>query len=211
MLSLQDLFDTLFKAYGNQYWWPAETYDETIIGAILTQNTAWTNVEKAIINLKNNNIITLNDVVNCSQNYLASLIKPTGYFNIKASRLKNVALHLHNYNFKNRLLNENREFLLNIKGIGPETADSILLYAMEYPVFVVDSYTQRLITRLGFELSDYKYHTIQRFFMRNIDNKVEIFNEYHALIVNHCKVYCKAKPDCKNCFINNECSFSEEI
>ncbi|MCK9329180.1 MAG: endonuclease III domain-containing protein [Candidatus Cloacimonetes bacterium] len=205
MSKYQKLFDKLFNQYGKQDWWPADNYDEIIIGAILTQNTAWTNVEKAIRNLKTANKCDLKSLSNTTENTIAGLIKPSGYFNVKAKRLKTTAKSLVNYNYQEYDIDENRNYLLNIKGIGPETADSILLYAMELPVFVVDSYTIRLLKRIGIQLKDYKYHTIQSDIMKKLSRDVNLFNEYHALIVNHCKFVCKAKPDCINCFLNEYC------
>ncbi len=209
MLNYQKLYDLLFNEYGNQYWWPADTFDEIIIGAVLTQNTAWTNVEKAIYNLKKADVCALQAITNTSESKIAQLIKPSGYFNIKAKRLKTVAQSILNYNFQEKDIEENREYLLNIKGVGPETADSILLYAMQLPVFVVDTYTIRLFKRLGFSLKDFKYHTLQSDIMIKMKRDVNVFNEYHALIVNHCKYLCKAKPDCNKCFLIDFCNQNE--
>ena len=206
MIALLEIYDVLLSAYGEQYWWPAETFDEIIIGTILTQNTSWTNVEKAIINLKNNNLCSLTQISTAAPDTLAELIKPSGYFNQKAKRLIIVTNQFDIKAVKKHDLWTARKKLLDINGIGPETADSILLYAFEKPIFVIDAYTKRVFTRLGVSLEKQTYDAFQEYFMSNLTHDVKLFNEYHALIVRHCKVSCKVKPDCEECCLKNMCS-----
>ncbi|MEE8574583.1 MAG: endonuclease III domain-containing protein [Thermodesulfobacteriota bacterium] len=177
-----------------------------IVGAILTQNTAWTNVEKAIKNLKREQVLSPAKMQALEVNKLAALIRPAGYFNVKAKRLKNFLTHLfsnHNASltkFFKAETNGLRKELLDINGIGPETADSILLYAARRPVFVVDAYTKRILTRHALAGETTSYHQIQAIFTDNLKEDEKLFNEYHALIVRVAKEYCKSRnPQCCNC------------
>jgi len=214
-------YNKLFKAFGPQHWWPGDTPFEVIVGAILTQNTAWINVEKAIHNLKKARLLNPRKLHDLSQKELAKYIRPAGYFNIKAKRLK----YFLNYLFDNYSGSLNRMFygasrlcrrrkhgntvasvhklrreLLQVNGIGPETADSILLYAGNHPVFVVDAYTKRILSRHRIISQDADYHEVQGLFMKNLPHDVEIFNEYHALLVMVGKDFCKnKKPRCSKC------------
>lgn len=211
---LLSYYETLSGALGSCHWWPGETPFEIAVGAILVQNTNWKNVEKAIHNLKENDALTIRGLRNLSIEELQDLIRPSGFFRIKSERL---------INFLN-FLNENsaeditdlavletfnlRKQLLAIKGIGPETADSILLYALEKPIFVVDAYTRRIFNRHMLVHEDIGYQELQDFFMDVLNEDVKLFNEYHALIVKTAKNWCKkTDPDCKNCplgkFLNN--------
>jgi endonuclease-3 related protein len=199
---LLDIYNRLFDRFSYQYWWPADTKDEIVIGAILTQNTAWSNVEKAIKNLKEKKLCSLEAIHKSDIELLKECIKPAGFFNQKSNYIKNIAeyfakngsyQHLSKQSTKNL-----RERLLGIKGVGKETADSILLYVFERPVFVVDAYTKRLIKRHNL-LDDADYDSIQSLFMDNLNGDVELFKEYHALIVKNAKEYCKTKPLCGNC------------
>lgn len=203
---LKKTYKKLFSAFGHQHWWPGDTPFEVIVGAILTQNTAWTNVEKAIHNLKKAKLLNPKRLHDLSQDELAKHIKPAGYFNIKAKRLK----HFLNYLFDNYSGSLNRMFkkrtdalrreLLEVNGIGPETADSILLYAGNHPVFVVDAYTKRVFSRHRIIKPDADYHEIQEIFMKNLPYDVKLFNEYHALIVRIGKDFCRTKkPFCSKC------------
>ena len=202
------IYESLLKEFGHQGWWPINnkyhpndySYPhnekeklEIIYGAILTQNTSWKNVEKTLENIKDV------DVENIAKEKLASLIKSAGYFNQKAGRLK-IA-----HEFFNRNKNPSREELLKVKGIGPETADSILLYAFNKPYFVIDSYTKRIFSRLGF--GDKSYNDLQKMFHDNLDKDYKLFNEYHALLVQHAKVYCKKEPLCQKCPLNKICLY----
>ncbi|AEE15389.1 HhH-GPD family protein [Thermodesulfobium narugense DSM 14796] len=200
-------YEILYDTFGPQGWWPADSPLEVIVGAVFTQNTSWKNVEKAIFKLKQENLLTLNKLVDIEQDKLAMFIKSVGYYNIKAKRLKNLISEIYR-NFKKieevkKLdLIDARRFLLGINGIGYETADSILLYALEYPIFVIDTYTLRWLERLNIKFSGNKkeiYHKSQDFFMKNLPNETELFKEYHALIVKLGKEFCKKKPDCKEC------------
>lgn len=201
---LKKTYKKLFSAFGHQHWWPGDTPFEVIVGAILTQNTAWTNVEKAIRNLKKAKLLNPKRLHDLSQAELAQHIRPAGYFNIKAKRLK----HFLNYLFDNYGGNLNRMFkkrtdalrreLLEVNGIGPETADSILLYAGNHPVFVVDAYTKRIFSRHRIIKADADYYDVQALFMKSLD--VRMFNEYHALIVRVGKDFCRTKkPLCGRC------------
>ena len=203
------MYKRLFKAFGPQKWWPAQTQFEVIVGAILTQNTNWGNVEKALVNLKSKNCLTVQAFHNISQRKLASLIKPAGYFNVKAKRLKNFILFLykeyggHLHKMEKEECSILRRKLLSVNGIGPETADSILLYAFNMPIFVVDAYTKRILTRHNIVSLDEDYHDIQEKFMRALKCDTQMFNEYHALIVRLGKDYCKPKPLCEQCVLND--------
>lgn len=202
---LLKIYDQLLEHFGPQHWWPGETQLEICLGAILTQNTAWSNVEKAITNLKKENYLVLDRLKKIRTKKLAVLIKPSGYFNIKAARLKSFIHYFANHHggsFDHLFSGKPeaiRDSLLSVKGIGPETADSILLYAGGSPVFVVDAYTKRIFFRLGIIDKDAIYDEVQSFFMKNLPHKTKLFNEYHALIVMLGKHYCKPKPVCDPC------------
>jgi len=207
--TLGQMYTRLFEAFGPQQWWPAQTQFEVIVGAILTQNTNWGNVEKALVNLKSKNLLSAHAFQNISQRKLAALIKPAGYFNVKAKRLKNfISFLFKEYNGHLRKMRKEerstlREKLLAVNGIGPETADSILLYAFDMPVFVVDAYTKRILTRHNIIGIDEDYHAVQEKFMKALKCDTQMFNEYHALIVRLGKEYCKPKPLCEQCTLNN--------
>lgn len=178
-----------------------------MIGAILTQNTAWTNVEKAINNLKKAGLISSPaHIMRADSEKLASYIRPAGYYNIKAKRLKNFASFIiKNYGgnltglLRKRSLAALREEFLTVNGVGPETCDSILLYALDKPIFVVDAYTKRIFSRHGFFKEDESYSTVQDYFMSNLPSDVRLFNEFHALIVRLAKDHCRTSPKCKDC------------
>lgn len=205
---LKDIYDLLFKRFGLQHWWPGETPFEVIVGAILTQNTNWTNVEKAIGNLKKADVLTPNPLHRLDIKKLAELIRPAGYFNIKAKRLKNfLDWFFENYQgelarLENVPTSQLREELLSVKGVGPETADSILLYALNRPVFVVDAYTARICSRHHLIGEDADYRGIQEIFESNLPSDIQLFNEYHALLVHLGKDFCKPTPRCDSCPIN---------
>lgn len=202
---LEDIFNRLFQCYGPRHWWPGDTTFEIIVGAILTQNTNWSNVEKAISNLKQHDLLCPEKLTPLPQEQLAELIRPAGYFNIKAKRLKNLLTWLadtHDGNLnalKDLSTDTLREQLLAIKGIGPETADSICLYAFEKPIFVVDTYTARVFGRHGLIEPGSDYEQIQQLFMSYLEKDAGLFNEFHALIVQVGKEHCKPKPRCKGC------------
>jgi endonuclease-3 related protein len=208
-MNLTDIFYQLLDIHGRQYWWPAETHDEIIIGAILTQNTSWANVEKAITNLKQYHLCTLKSIASSDTQTLAQLIRPSGYYNLKAHRLQCTARYITTKDWKNSVKKDPtslRQKLLNVKGIGPETADSILLYAYDIPVFVIDAYTKRIFSRLGFLPQNASYQTYQELFMKSIPSDIYIYGEYHALIVKHSKKHCRVKPICEECCIKSVCA-----
>ena len=201
MNKIFNIYAVLLKEFGRQHWWPTISKNkqfEIIIGTVLTQNTSWKNVEKSINNLNKNNLIDINKISKINTKKLASLIRSSGYYNQKAERLKIMAKFLIN----NKTLTRNK--LLNVKGIGPETADSILLYAFKKPVFVVDAYTKRIMSRLGYKQEE--YDEFQKLFEKNLPKKYELFNEYHALLIELAKNYCRKKPLCNNCPIKTFCS-----
>jgi len=199
------MFSELLNHFGPQHWWPGETELEVIVGAILTQNTNWKNVEKAILNLKEEGLLSLYQLNALSVSELAQLIRPAGYFNIKAKRLKNlIDLLEERYHLDlSELLDEEtdtlRKELLSVNGIGPETADSILLYAARRPVFVVDAYTHRILRRHGMTGEQTDYYELQSLFTDHLPDDPSLFNEFHALIVKTGKEYCRRKPLCHLC------------
>lgn len=202
---LIEIYNLLLESLGPQHWWPGETRLEIIIGAILTQNTNWSNVEKAISNLKSQNLLSPEKLCNTNTEKIAELIRPAGYFNIKAKRLKNF-LNWLTENYQGRPENldsvdteQLRQQLLGISGIGAETADSILLYALSRPVFVVDSYTARIVVRHNLIEPPFDYSQLQQLFQNNLPEDVQLFNEYHALLVKLGKEYCRKKPKCADC------------
>jgi endonuclease-3 related protein len=202
--ALRDIHDRLLAAHGQQYWWPAETTFEVMLGAILTQNTAWTNVERALARLAERCRLEAGALLALPEAELADAIRPAGYFNVKARRLRAFCaafIDAEGHDALDALDTATlRERLLGIHGIGPETADDMLLYAFERPVFVVDAYTRRLFTRLGLLAGDEGYETIRARFEQALGPDVPLFNEYHALIVRHAKDYCRARtPRCADC------------
>jgi len=207
MLSKQltEIYQLLLERFGPQNWWPGETQFEIIVGAILTQNTNWANVEKAIANLKSAHLLTPEKLYHLDISTLRGLIRPTGYYNIKAKRLKNFEKWLFE-NYDGQLINlENldtdrlRAELLTIKGGGPETADSILLYAFSRPIFVVDAYTARVAVRHGLIEPGADYEQLRELFQSNLPLDTNLFNEYHALLVKVGKEFCKPKAQCSGC------------
>jgi len=203
------IYHTLLDAYGPQGWWPAESWFEVVVGVILTQNTSWKNVERAISNLKRNGLLEPEKLFALAVEKMAELIKPAGFYRLKAQRLKNLMSLLSTYNFDFVNLSEKitREELLSVKGVGKESCDSILLYAFNRPIFVVDNYTKRIFSRLAVVKEKDDYDKIQELFQL-IPRKVEIYKEYHALIVKHAKEICsKNKPKCRLCPIKSDCNY----
>ena len=226
------IYEILLKEFGNLNWWPmdkkyhennrSDPRFEVIVGAILTQNTGWSNVEKALTNLKLNNMLNIKSISEINIKKLQEMIKPSGFFNQKANRLKILTLYLKNnfnsnldYFFKKNIENIRKELLL-LNGIGPETADSILLYAGNMPIFVVDTYTKRICKRLLMD-TNISYDEIQDYFQRELSKNyskkelIKIYNELHALIVILAKKYCKKKPQCYNCPLNKYCDFKKKL
>lgn len=209
--ALYRVFYDLLEEYGKQNWWPADTDYEMMIGAILTQNTAWTNVEKAIVNLKNyfGGNISPESVLIMDNEELAKLIKPSGYYNQKAEKIKELTrwLEKYNYNIEDiKLLDGEylRKEVLDIKGVGKETADCILTYALNKPYFVIDAYTRRVFARLGYEVPK-EYDDFRAIFQKNLHDSIYLFGEYHGLIVRHCKDHCLKKPKCEGCPLEYNC------
>lgn len=200
------MYKNLFARWGEQHWWPAETRLEMMLGAVLTQNTAWSNVEKAISNLRKNRALSFQALEKTPQEQIAEWIRPAGYFNQKAGYIQEMLTQIRKKfdGSLNRLFAldtpELRRELLSWKGIGPETADSILLYAGKRPVFVVDAYTRRVCLRHGWIDEKATYDEIARMFTDHLPADVQLFNEYHALIVRLCKEHCTARrQQCGGC------------
>lgn len=209
---VRNVFDLLLREYGPQNWWPARTKFEVVVGAILTQATSWSNVEKAIKNLRDDGVLDSMSLHNISTRRLARLIKPALYYNTKARKLKSFTnFFFSEYNgslrrMSNQPTAELRRQLLDVWGVGPETADSILLYALDKPSFVVDSYTKRVFSRLGLVNEDASYDGIKKLFEENLPQDVRLYKELHALIVEHTKRVCrKNKPLCKECCVSRYC------
>jgi endonuclease-3 related protein len=214
--TLQEVFDRLFSAYGPQHWWPAEEPFEVIVGAILTQSTAWTNVDKAISNLKAKNALSPTALLDIPAGELAKLIRPSGYYNAKATKLKAFAHRLcDNYGSDLDALfsldtDALRRELLSIHGVGDETADSIILYAANRPVFVIDAYTKRIICRLGLAPQKDSYDAYQALFTSNMPADERLLNEYHALLVRHGKGVCRKSPRCDGCCLIPLCRYKAQ-
>lgn len=208
-MRLKTVYNILFRAYGPQHWWPGDTPFEIMVGAVLTQNTAWSNVEKAIANLKAARALSAEAIVRAHPKQLASWLKPSGYFNIKAKRLHNFCRWYLGGGGRRKLARldtaELRRALLSVNGIGPETADDILLYAFGRPVFVVDAYTHRIFSRLGIVDGNEGYEHTRAHFERALGPDVRLFNEFHALIVRHGKDICRPRPRCGECCLAARC------
>jgi endonuclease-3 related protein len=208
--ALSYTYHRLFKRFGPQHWWPAQEPFEVIVGAILTQSTAWTNVEKAIANLKAAGKLSPEALRNMPEAELAEIIRSSGYYNVKARKLKAfVNWFGEQYGDSlNKLFSGDsdnlRQQLLGVYGIGEETADSIILYAGNKPVFVIDAYTRRIIDRLGLSPTGNSYNAYQSLFMSNLPRDAVLFNEYHALLVKLGKDYCRKRPLCEGCCLNKE-------
>lgn len=212
---LLNIYHRLFECYGPQHWWPAEEPFEVMVGAVLTQSAAWTNVEKAIGNLREAGALSPEELRQLPLPELASLIFSSGYYNAKALKLKALADYLGEYKDDlNRLFSvgtcQLRRELLTVHGIGEETADSILLYAVNRPIFVVDAYTRRIFSRVGLAPDSDRYTDYQSLFMENLPADVGLFNEYHALLVCLGKNVCRRHPFCQQCCLDGDfCHFSE--
>jgi len=199
------IYQKLYDYYGKQHWWPADSKFEIMIGAILTQNTSWRNVEKAIENLKQKNLINPKKLSKLSISELSNLIRPSGFYNIKAKRLRSF-LNFINTKYSGSIEKMRQEKvsilraqLLSVSGIDEETADSILLYGLDKPIFMIDAYTRRIFSRHGYFDAKVRYPSIQKFFMDNLPKKTKIYNEYHALLVKLAKDFCQTKPKCQRC------------
>lgn len=205
---LLDGFERMFAHFGPRHWWPGETPFEVMVGAILTQNTNWKNVERAIANLKDARLLEPHKLLDLNPARLGLLIRPAGYFRVKALRLRHfLKFFVERYNgsvakMRKCPAESLRQELLSVRGIGPETADSILLYALGKPVFVIDAYTKRILTRHALCAEDDGYNDLQELFMDRLSPDVKLYNEYHALIVETGKDYCRTKPICDTCPLN---------
>jgi len=204
-VDLYEVYERLLAAYGPQHWWPADSPFEVIVGAVLTQNTNWQNVAKAIRNLREADLLSLHGLHELSAEELAEYIRPCGYYQLKAGRLKNLLRFIvQQYDgdleqMFARPRDELREELLGINGVGPETADSILLYAGNLPSFVVDAYTHRIFKRHGWIEFEADYYALQELCESGLDRDAAIFNEYHALLVRVGNQHCRATPKCNGC------------
>ena len=202
---LKDGFERLLKHYGPRNWWPGDTPFEVMVGAILTQNTNWNNVEKAIANIKQENLLNPKKLFRIPPLELANLIRPAGFFRLKTKRLRNFLKYFNeDYDGSDREMSAQaletlRMELLSVNGIGRETADSILLYALDKPIFVIDAYTKRVLFRHSLCDEDADYDELQELFMDSLPGDAHLFNEYHALIVEVAKEFCKKNPRCEEC------------
>ncbi|MBI5374309.1 MAG: endonuclease III domain-containing protein [Candidatus Schekmanbacteria bacterium] len=202
---LGKIFNTLLKAAGPRQWWPAKTAFEVMVGAILTQNTSWKNVEKAIANIRKEKLLSFKKFSSLKIEKIAQLVRPSGYYNQKAKKLKTLTDFIHSeYGGSIKRMEDSdtaklREELLSLNGIGMETADSILLYALNKPVFVVDLYTKRILSRHEILPFNSSYEEVQRFFVENLSPNVSHYNEYHALLVFAGNRYCRKTPACEEC------------
>ncbi|WP_297374630.1 endonuclease III domain-containing protein [Acidiferrobacter sp.] len=204
------VYHDLFAHYGPRHWWPADSPFEVMVGAVLTQNTAWTNVERALARVKGVVALEAAPMAALPVDVLADALRPAGYYNVKARRLQALcrwvvdqggmgALH----GMETRPL---RAGLLNVHGVGPETADDMVLYAFGRPVFVIDAYTRRLFARLGFVRNQESYEGLRARFERALPRDPVLYNEYHALIVEHAKTTCRTRPLCQNCILRPRCA-----
>lgn len=206
---LHDLYAKLWQAFGPQGWWPGDTPFEVALGAILTQNTNWTNVARVIADLKSDGFLHPKILWEMPEAELADRLRPAGYYNLKANRVKNFLVFFsHRYLDSMALMTQAdprvlRAELLTIKGIGPETADSILLYALDKPTFVVDAYTFRILNRHGLVVEPLSYEELRRVFMDRLPAEVAMFKEYHALLVRLGKEFCRPRPQCAECPLVN--------
>jgi endonuclease-3 related protein len=225
MQLLIDIYNILLTNYKSQGWWPVTEENshipqyfvkiatekqilEIIFGSILTQNTSWKNVETVIEQLNKKSLIDIDKILKMNHEELAKIIKSSGYYNEKTKKLKEVCKFLKQnsiYELSNYDMDSLRQELLNVKGIGPETADSIILYAFKKPKFVIDAYTRRILTRIGIADKKSSYDELQSMFENSLDKDMNIYNEYHALIVEHAKRYCRKKPLCGTCILSHLC------
>ena len=223
---IEKIYCLLLKKYNNNVvsWWPTtvrgleEKQFEIIIGVILTQNTNWNNVVKSIKNLKEYNLININKMKKINNCRLEEIIKPSGFFKQKAVYLKNICDFFSRNSIsqmKKMNTKKARLLLLDVTGIGKESADSILLYALGHPVFVIDAYTKRIAQRINlldyYGRNKYDYDTLQKCFEENLEKKVDLFGNYHGMIVEHGKKHCKKKPQCKDCILREKCCFKDKL
>lgn len=208
-MTLREVYDRLDAAHGPQHWWPGESPLEIMVGAVLTQNTAWSNVERAIANLKSVGALSVEAMLALPEGELAALIRPAGYFNVKARRLRAlldwIRLHGGAEALAEWPTDRLRSGLLGVHGVGPETADDMMLYAFERPVFVIDAYTRRILGRLGLVEPKADYEALRGMIEAELGPDVPLFNQFHALIVAHGKDVCRPKPRCGQCVLAAGC------
>lgn len=211
--AFQQVYRKLQNYYGHQHWWPADDEFEVITGAILTQNTSWSNVEKAIANLKQQGLCSAAAMLEVDTDVLAQLIRSSGYFNQKALRLKTIATWFVQQGSVSGITRLNqtelRQQLLNLKGVGDETADDICLYAFNHPLFVIDSYTRRIFSRLALLKAEHGYHALQQLFHTHLAADTMVYQQYHALIVAHAKQHCRKQPSCVDCPLQDSCKYGQ--
>jgi endonuclease-3 related protein len=212
--TLKQIYSFLLETYGPQHWWPADTPFEVMLGAVLTQNTSWSGAEKAITELRSLTALNPLGITTLSNEEIEQAIRPSGYYRQKTDRIRTLCLYcLEKYEgdveqMKTASTDQLRKELLSLSGIGPETADSILLYAFGRPVFVVDAYTVRLCSRLGLCDGAAKYDIVQSTFMEGLKPDATLYNEFHALIVHHSKTHCrKTSPQCIDCVLLEHCKY----
>lgn len=212
-----EVYKRLYSCFGKQYWWPGETKFEIVIGAILTQQTSWKQVEKSIDNLKKENLLSASSLSNSNVRKTRLLIKPSGFYKQKSRRIVLFSKYLmKKYSgdlkiFLAQPIEILRKELLSLEGIGKETADSILLYAGNKLIFPIDAYTFRIFERLGIVAEKTNYDQLQSLFHKELPHDLEVYNEFHALIVKHGKTLCKSKPLCSDCPLNVDCSFYKDL
>ncbi len=198
-----ELYESLYAAYGPQHWWPAKSVMEMMVGAILVQNTAWTQAAKAVDALAANNLLSADGLLGVDDEILWGLIRPAGYFRVKARRLKSLAAFLAGYDDLGDLFSletmELRRRLLRVNGVGKETADSIICYGARQPIFVVDAYTYRLFSRIGWVGEESDYDEMQELVHGSVPMETKLLGEFHALIVRHAKEHCRVRPVCNGC------------
>ncbi len=206
---IQQIYNRLFDAYGPRHWWPADSPFEVMVGAILTQNTSWRQVETAIAQLKQHHCMDTATMLATPVEILQTWIRSAGFFRQKAERLHALCRFIRQQGGVQALRRQTpailRPQLLAVHGIGPETADSILLYALDKPVFVIDAYTRRIFRRLGHTIHPDRYHAWQQWFQAALPNDAALFNEYHALIVEHAKRHCRMTAQCNGCPLADDC------
>jgi len=208
------IYRQLLAAYGQRHWWPADTSFEVMVGAVLTQNTRWENVEMAIARLKQADMLDAKRICDCNREQLIEHIRPSGFFRQKSRYLQAISLFYYHHGCESGLrkwpMSSLRKKLLGVRGIGPETADSILLYALDKGVFVVDAYTRRIFQRLGNLPQDADYKYTQHYFHARLPHSIPLFKEFHALIVEHAKRHCRINPLCDDCPLQQHCLYAEQ-
>lgn len=212
-IDFADIYQRLLQYYGPQSWWPARHTFEVIVGAVLTQNTAWHNVELALGRLRKHDLLNWPSLLDIPVDELQEMIRSAGFYCRKAACIQSICRCIKDEqgieNFKQYDYQEIRQKLLSVNGIGQETADAILLYAFDKPVFVIDKYTHRIFCRLTGEDRPFNYNDLQESYVSHLTEDVAVFQEYHALIVAHAKQHCRHKPDCETCPLNDACRYNQ--